>query len=345
MLVLGIETSCDDTAAAVVKDGRLILSNVVSSQVEVHRKYGGVVPELASRRHMESIGPVIEMAFFEAGVDWPDVDGIAVTRGPGLVGSLLVGVCAAKGAAFARGLPLIGVNHLEGHFAAVMLDCAGLNCPFVALVVSGGHTNLYRVSSLDDYELLGRTLDDAAGEAFDKVAKLLNLGYPGGPIIDRLAKEGDADSIRFPRPRLGEGSLDFSFSGLKTAVVHHVRQKLGMGGHIKMGHIIADTLSPSEVRNIAAAFQEAVVDILVGKTIEAARRYGVTQVALAGGVACNSRLRQRAREEGEAWGIKVHYPSSQLCTDNGAMIAVVGYHRLMAGHRDGLDFNVISRWK
>jgi len=345
LLVLGIETSCDDTAAAVVKDGRLILSNVVSSQMEVHRKYGGVVPELASRKHMERIGPVIEMALSEAGVDWPDLEGIAVTRGPGLVGSLLVGVSAAKGAAFARGLPLVGINHLEGHFAASLLDCPELRCPFIALVVSGGHTNLYRVSSLDDYVLLGRTLDDAAGEAFDKVAKLMNLGYPGGPVIQQLAQEGNADAVRFPRAHLGEGSLDFSFSGLKTAVVHHVRLLLGPGGDIHRGQVVSGALSLEQIRDIAAAFQEAVVDILVEKTMEAARRYAVTQVALAGGVACNSRLRTRTQEEGGLRGIRVHYPSPQLCTDNAVMIAAVGDRRLHSGQRHGLDLNVISRWK
>ncbi len=343
MLVLGMETSCDDTAAAVVLDGRRILSNVVSSQDEVHRKYGGVVPELASRRHIESIGPVIEMALAEAGVHWSDIEGIAVTRGPGLVGSLLVGVSVAKGAAFARGIPLVGINHLEGHFAAAMLDCQELRCPFVALVVSGGHTNLYRVSGLDDYELLGRTLDDAAGEAFDKVAKLMNLGYPGGPVIERLAKEGSADSFRFPRARLE--NLDFSFSGLKTAVVHHVRRQLGPNGEVQRGRISAGTLSHSQIRDTAAAFQEAVVDILVEKTMEAALRCSVAHVALAGGVACNWRLRARAMEENRALGIQVHYPSPQLCRDNAAMIAAVGDHKLRSGQRDGLDLNVFSRWK
>jgi len=345
MLVLGIETSCDDTAAAVVRDGKQILSNVVSSQDEVHRRYGGVVPELASRRHMESIGPVIDMALSEAGVHWSDLEGIAVTRGPGLVGSLLVGVSAAKGAAFARGLPLVGINHLEGHFAAALLDCPELQSPFVALVVSGGHTNLYRVSGPEDYELLGRTLDDAAGEAFDKVAKLMNAGYPGGPVIERLAKEGHADAVCFPRARMGKGSLDFSFSGLKTAVVHHVRQQLGPGGEVQGGKIAGGALSHEHIRDIAAAFQEAVVDILVEKTMEAARRCATAQVALAGGVACNGRLRARAVEEGRAMGIQVHYPSPQLCRDNAAMIAAVGDHKLRSGRKDGLDMDVISRWK
>lgn len=327
MILLAIETSCDDTAAAIVKGGRVVLSSLVSSQDEVHRKYGGVVPELASRRHMENIVPVIRGAMQEAGVSFDDLQGVAVTRGPGLIGSLFVGLMAAKAIAFAKGLPLVGVNHLMGHLLAVFLE-EEVPFPFVGLVVSGGHTSLFLVEDFLHYRPLGRTRDDAAGEAFDKVAKLLGLGYPGGRIIERLARQGNPHAIPFPRPWL-EGSLDFSFSGLKTAVANFVR-----------------THSPTErdIPDIVASFQEAVIDVLVGKTVKAALHLGVRTVVVSGGVASNEKLRGRFSEEGKAKGIQVFFPSPRYCTDNAAMIGVAGYELLKAGRRDPWELNALSRW-
>lgn len=316
MIVLGIETSCDDTGAAVVDGGRL-LSNVVSTQM-VHRNFGGVVPELASRAHVRLILPVIRQALAEAGIAKESIDGIAATCGPGLAGSLLVGLSAAKAMALSLGLPFVGVNHLEGHLYANFLAHPGLEPPLVTLIVSGGHTQLVLVRPGFRYEVLGRTRDDAAGEAFDKVAKLLGLGFPGGPAIEAAAETGDPAAVRFPRAFLGTDSLDFSFSGVKTAVLNHVRT-IG-------GDETARTLP-----DIAAGFQRAVVDVLVRKTLSAAERAGVRSVCLAGGVALNRSLRQRLAEQAARPGLTVHFPPPQLCSDNAAMIAAAGLSRLSAG--------------
>jgi len=330
MIVLGIESSCDETAAAVVKDGNKILSNVVASQVDFHKKYGGVVPEIASRKHVESIVPVINEALGEAEVTLDEIEGIAVTKGPGLVGSLLIGISVAKSIAYVKNIPLVGINHLEGHLNTISLEKTDLDFPFIGLVVSGGHTNLYIVKAVGDYAFLGQTRDDAAGEAFDKVAKLLGLGYPGGVIIDKMAKEGNAAAIDFPRAIIAKDSFDFSFSGIKTAVLHYVKRQ---DGEIDSGH----------VKDIAASFQEAVVDVLVTKVVQAARRYRVNKVVLAGGVAANSRLRERIVIQSKKEDIKVFIPSPYLCTDNAAMIAAVGDYYLKKGITSPLTLNASSR--
>jgi N6-L-threonylcarbamoyladenine synthase len=328
MIVLAIESSCDDTGAALIEDGNRILSSCLSSQDEVHKHYGGVVPELASRRHLESIIPVLSGALDQAHISLDQVDGVAVTRGPGLVGSLLVGIMAAKAIAHAKALPLVGVNHLMGHLLAIFLEHE-VDFPFVGMVASGGHTALYLVEDFASFRLLGRTRDDAAGEAFDKVAKYLGLGYPGGMIIEQLARRGDPRSISFPRAYIAKDSLDFSFSGIKTAVVNHCRS------HPPSDNGIAD---------IAASFQEAVVDVLVSKIIWAAQQYTVARVVVAGGVASNNRLRERLIKAGEGVDIQAYFPSPHLCRDNAAMIGVAGYHLLKEGRRDGLDMSALSRW-
>jgi len=332
MLVLAIETSCDDTGAAVVLNGRKILSNVVSSQVSIHQKYGGVVPELASRRHIESIVPIVTEALEMGKVTLRDIDGISVTQGPGLVGSLLVGLSFAKSLSFVTGLPFIGVNHIEAHLSAIFLEEAHPKFPFVGLVVSGGHTSLFRVDGFGKYKRLGQTRDDAAGEAFDKVAKLLSLGYPGGPVIDELSKSSNPKAVRFPRPTLGKNSLDFSFSGLKTAVVNYVKSHPEPAG----GY------SEELIRDIVSSFQEAVVDVLVKKTLQAAQHQGLRRIVLSGGVAANRRLRERIKEEASQQKVKVYIPSPSFCTDNAAMVGVVGYEYLKRGIRSPLSLNAFS---
>jgi N6-L-threonylcarbamoyladenine synthase len=328
MIILAIESSCDDTGAALIDDGQKTLSNCLSSQDEVHKYYGGVVPELASRRHMESIVPVIRGALDQYHISLDQTDGVAVTRGPGLVGSLLVGIMAAKALAQAKNLPLVGVNHLMGHLLAIFLE-QEVAFPFIGMVASGGHTALYLAEGFTAFRLLGRTRDDAAGEAFDKVAKYLGLGYPGGMVIEQLACHGNPMAISFPRAYLAKDSLDFSFSGIKTAVVNHCRS------HPPSDNGIAD---------IAASFQEAVLDVLVKKILWAAQQYKVTRVVVAGGVASNSRLRERLTKEGQGVGIVSYFPSPYLCRDNAAMIGVAGFHLLREGRRDGLDMSAMSRW-
>jgi N6-L-threonylcarbamoyladenine synthase len=332
MLVLAIETSCDDTGVAVVEDGRRILSNIVSSQIPIHKKYGGVVPELASRKHIESIVPMVTEALNQAEAKLEDIGGIAVTHGPGLVGSLLVGLSFAKSLSFATGIPLIGINHIEGHLSAIFLEKAPPKFPFIGLVVSGGHTSLYRVDGYGKLKRLGQTRDDAAGEAFDKVAKLLGLGYPGGPIIDELSLKGDAKAIRFPRPSLSKNSFDFSFSGLKTSVVHYVK-----------ANPEPPTGYPEDrLRDLVSSFQEAVVDVLVKKTLQLARHEELKKVVLCGGVAANRRLRERMKEEASQDKIKVFIPRPSFCTDNAAMVGVVGYEYLKRGIQSPFSLNAFS---
>jgi N6-L-threonylcarbamoyladenine synthase len=332
MLVLGIETSCDETAAALVRDGREILSSVISSQVPVHKRFGGVVPELASREHLDKIVPVVREAFERAEVTARDVDGIAVTAGPGLVGSLLVGVSYAKAMAYALNKPFVGVNHIEGHIYSVAFENPPIEYPAEALIVSGGHTNIFFIPEPGKYKVLSRTRDDAAGEAFDKVAKLLGLGYPGGPIIERLAREGDPRAVPFSLPRMGDGLPDFSFSGLKTAVTKHVRET-GLAP-VENGGAVSQ-----EIKDLAASFQHTVVQSLV-KTMErvAEENYPKTLI-IAGGVACNGKLREVARETAARLDLPVYFPSPHLSTDNAAMIAAAGTVKLQAGERGRLDLN------
>ena len=330
MRLLTIESSCDETSAAIVQDGTEILSNVIASQEAVHSLYGGVVPELASRKHLEAVSPVVEEALSRASVTLDSIEGVAVTQGPGLAGALLVGISLAKALAYARDIPLVGIHHIEAHLFAVFLE-KPVPFPFVALVVSGGHTHLYRVDGFAQYRTLGQTRDDAAGEAFDKVAKILGLPYPGGALIDKLASAGDPARIRFPRPLLHDGSYNFSFSGLKTAVMQFVRKNPG-------------SESGEELHNLCASFQAAVCDVLVGKTRAALRDTGIEHLVVAGGVACNSGLRSAMAALARDTGVQLSIPSPILCTDNAAMLAVPGDYYLRKGIRSSLQLDAKTVW-
>lgn len=332
VLILAIESSCDETAAAVVKNGREVLSNVISSQIELHKLYGGVVPEIASRKHIEKINQVIEEALETAGVTLDDIDAIGVTYGPGLVGALLVGVAEAKAIAFAKNIPLVGVHHIEGHISANYIENKELEPPFLCLVVSGGHTHLVCVKDYGKYEILGRTRDDAAGEAFDKVARAIGLGYPGGPKIDKLSKEGNPDAIAFPRAHIAGAEYDFSFSGVKSAVLNYIN-----GCQMKgIEYNCAD---------IAASFQKAVTDVLVDNAIHGVKEYGLNKLAIAGGVASNSTLRAAMADACAKNGIEFYHPSPIFCTDNAAMIGVAAYYEYLAGTRHGWDLNAVPNLK
>ncbi len=328
ILILAIESSCDETAAAVVRNGREVLSNVIFSQIALHTLYGGVVPEIASRKHIEKINYVIQEALDRANVGLKELDAVGVTYGPGLVGALLVGVAEAKAISYAANLPLVGVHHIEGHISANYIENKDLEPPFICLVVSGGHTHLVVVRDYGKYEVIGRTRDDAAGEAFDKVARAIGLGYPGGPKIDKLSKEGNPDAIHFPRAKVEDAPYDFSFSGVKSAVLNHIN-----GCRMK-----GETLREAD---IAASFQKAVCDVLVSHALQAVKDYGIPKLALAGGVASNSALRQAMKDACERERIPLCYPSPALCTDNAAMIGAAAYYEYMNGTRHGLDLNAV----
>ncbi|KXZ39084.1 N6-L-threonylcarbamoyladenine synthase [Alkalithermobacter thermoalcaliphilus JW-YL-7 = DSM 7308] len=332
IITLAIESSCDETCAAVLKNGRYILSNVVSTQIDLHKKFGGVVPEVASRKHIENIQPVIQKALDDANLTFNDIDIIGVTYGPGLVGALLVGLSSAKALAFSLSVPLIGVNHVEGHIAANFIDHKDLNPPFICLIVSGGHTHLVEVKDYGEYEVLGKTRDDAAGEAFDKIARALDLGYPGGPKIDKLSKIGNKNAIEFPRVYIDDESFDFSFSGLKSAALNYLNSK-----KMKNEDIV--------VEDIAASFQEAVLEVLVNKSIKAAITKGYDKIVLAGGVAANSRLREMFDEKGKEHKIDIKYPSLALCTDNAAMIGCAAYYDYLKGKVSDLNLNAVPNLK
>nr|WP_317448637.1 tRNA (adenosine(37)-N6)-threonylcarbamoyltransferase complex transferase subunit TsaD [uncultured Sellimonas sp.] len=330
--ILAIESSCDETAAAVVRNGREVLSNIISSQIDLHKLYGGVVPEIASRKHIEKINQVIEEALLEAKCSLDDIDAVAVTYGPGLVGALLVGVAEAKAIAYARNLPLIGVHHIEGHISANYIENKELEPPFLCLVVSGGHTHLVCVEDYGKYKILGKTKDDAAGEAFDKVARAIDLGYPGGPKIDKLAKEGDPNAIEFPRAHVGDSVYDFSFSGVKSAVLNYING-------CKMKQIEYNRA------DIAASFQKAVTDVLVDHAMLGVENYGLKKLAIAGGVASNSALRAAMSQACQERGIEFYHPSPILCTDNAAMIGAAGYYDYKNGIRSGWDLNAVPNLK
>lgn len=332
MNILAIESSCDETAAAVVQDGRKVLSNIISSQIEIHKLYGGVVPEIASRKHIEKVIQVVDEALKEATLTMDEIDAVAVTYGPGLVGALLVGVSAAKSIAFAHNKPLIGVHHIEGHISANYIENEELEPPFLCLVVSGGHTNLVIVKDYGEYEVLGKTRDDAAGEAFDKVARAIGLGYPGGPKIQKISEEGNNAAIAFPRAKVADNPFDFSFSGLKSSVLNYINSCEMKGEKINKA-------------DIAASFQEAVVDVLVSHTIEGAKQLGFKKIAMAGGVASNAVLREEMKEACERRGFKFYHPSPILCTDNAAMIGAAAYYDYKKGLISGLTLNAVPSLK
>ena len=329
MLILAIESSCDETAAAIMENDQRLLANVINSQIDLHGKYGGVVPELASRKHLEDIYPVVDRALHEAGVTLDQIDGLAVTQGPGLIGSLLVGLSFAKALSLVQKIPYVGVDHMAGHLFSVFLGEKKPTFPYIALIASGGHSSIFLVTDHFQYTVQGRTRDDAAGEAFDKVAKILGLSYPGGPIISELSQKGDPAAVKFPRSWLGPDSLDFSFSGIKTSVANYVKQN-------KKAISTAD---------VCASFQEAVVDVLAGKTVKAARKFAVKNIVVAGGVAANPRLREVMKNKGMKEGFEVFMPPKKFCTDNAAMIALAGYHRFMQDSVTTLEMDVYSRAK
>ncbi len=328
VVILAVESSCDETAAAVVRNGREVLSNIISSQIELHTLYGGVVPELASRKHIEKINQVMAEALTKAGMNLADMDAIAVTYGPGLVGALLVGVAEAKAVAYAARKPLIGVHHIEGHISANYIENSDLEPPFLCMVVSGGHTHLVKVEDYGIYTIIGRTRDDAAGEAFDKVARAIGLGYPGGPKIEKVSKEGNPDAIAFPRAKVAENPYDFSFSGVKSAVLNYIN-----GCRMKNIPVIQ--------ADIAASFQKAVTDVLIEHAMMAAKEFQIDKFAIAGGVASNQTLRKGMQEACEKSGVKFYHPSPIFCTDNAAMIGTAAYYEFLAGRRDGWDLNAV----
>ncbi len=330
--ILAIESSCDETACAIVRNGREVISNVINTQIAIHTQYGGVVPEIASRKHIENINPVIKKALSDANMTWDDIDAIAVTYGPGLVGALLVGVAEAKALAWALKKPLVGVHHIEGHISANFIQHKELEPPFAGLVVSGGHTHLIKVLDYGEYEIVGRTRDDAAGEAFDKVARAVGLGYPGGPKIDKLSKEGNPDAVQFPRAHVDDAPYDFSFSGIKSAVLNYINQAEMKGETINKADLVA-------------SFQKAVVDALVSRAVKLAKESGYNNLAIAGGVAANSCLKETLEKECEANGIKFYSPTPALCTDNAAMIGAAAYYEYIKGTRHGLDLNAVPNLK
>lgn len=332
LITLAIESSCDETAAAVMADGREVLSSIISSQIDIHKQYGGVVPEIASRHHLDNVNTVVDQAMEEASVDFDDVDMIGVTYGPGLVGALLIGLATAKAYALTKDKPLIGVHHIHGHICANYIEHRDLEPPFTALVISGGHTNIVEVEDYNKCRVLGSTRDDAAGEAYDKVARVLGLGYPGGPLIDKLAREGDPHAVEFKRVFLEKGSLDFSFSGIKTGVLNYINSEKQAGREINTA-------------DVAAGFQAAVLEVIVAKTVGAAMDMGKDRIVMAGGVAANSMLRQMMEKECSARGIKLYYPSPVLCTDNAAMIGCAAYYKYIAGERNDLTLDAIPNLK